>query len=308
MKHCLWLCVFIMLTNIILAQADTTKNKKPEITTDEKSTEKKKKTWFDKSVKIGQSMEYEEQREEPAQVQFTIPKKDTSSWLINLGVSVKISSESSSLISKLTGEYHKNTLTDKKQDNLSLGYTYSYFLNPKAENLKWFFAGDAKYVYDAIGIKHAIASNLLFTFLNENGKIRWDQFSFFNKKKQSLFVSLFAGSQIQETFKAKSDSSEGFILRPLYTFTTSYNINSNEDKVTPQPRVRFSLSYTGRYDLANSTDNSENYTYLLKTGAELFFAYKPVRVSLGCSFNYGSDPVQGLPKQQFWLISLNVHK
>lgn len=259
--------------------------------------------WFKKNVQIRQSMETAEQKEEPAQFQITIPKDDSASWLINVGVSIRVNTKSAKMISKFSGEYHRNTLTDEKQNNLNLGYTFVRSLGEN-KNTEWFTTGDLKYVYDREVEKSSAAANLLFTFVKDNSNLNWNTNTYFKKKRQTLFLSLFAGSQFQYAFKAKNDSAEGFIMRPLFNSSIKFDFNNKD----VDPVLRLSANYIGRYDVVNSTKNSEGYTDLLTAGVELFMAYKPVKISLGVSYNYGSDPLKGLAKQNFWLLSLNLMK
>lgn len=262
-------------------------------------------SWFEKNVKISQSMETAEKKEEPAQFQITIPKTDSSSWLINIGISVAIKSKSANWLSKLTGEYHKNTLTDEKQNNVLVGYKALWLFSGK-NTLDHFIEGDLKYVYDGELIKHSVASNILYTFLTNNGM--WNRTKYNSDNSQSMRLSLHGGIQMQHTFQAKTSQSKGFIARPVFNFALYYNLNRKQAAFPPDPALQFSLDYTGRTDAINSTGIKENYTHLLKAGADWFLAYKPVRVSLGASFNYGSDPLKGLAKQQFWLLSINIFK
>ncbi len=265
------------------------------------------KTWFDK-ITIGQSMETAEQTKEPAQFQLTLPKKDSASWLTNIGLSYKLGSNSHSLLSKLTTEYHRNTVIDKKQNNLMLGYSYTWQFDKKVNNKNvWFSVGDLKYVYDGIEIKNSFAANILLTFSNDDSRfLHWNANKYYGGVKRSIFLSLFGGLQIQDVFNAKSDSAKGLILRPTFTSSLIYDFNDIKDTST---NVRLSISYTGRKDAINNTKNlDEGYTQLLKAGLEVFLLKKPLKISIGASFNYGSDPLKGLKDQQFWLLSFNFQK
>jgi hypothetical protein len=263
-------------------------------------------TWFDRNVKIGQSMETAELKSEPAQFQFTIPQKDSSSWLINLGVSVKIKSNSARIISRAVAEYHKNTLTDKKQNNLSAGYNYTWFVTEATTSLV--ATGDVKYVFDGIKEDHSLAANILFAPYNDDGAHwRWNAEHYFAHDRQSITVSPFGGVQLQQIFKAENDSSKGFIARPVFSLGFRYSLNNKQSPV-PDPVVSITTNYTGRYDAVNTSDFSEGYTYLFNAGAEYIFVNKPLKASIGFSFNYGSDPLKGLAQQRYWLVSLNISK
>ncbi|MGE9313221.1 hypothetical protein ACLOAU_16345 [Niabella sp. CJ426] len=274
------------------------------------AVEKKKTPTLWERLEVAESMSTAEQKDAPAQFQITLPKKDTASWLLNLGVSYLINLKSQTSISTIEAEYHRNTLTDEEQNNFQIGYG----LTQKLET--WLYLdADAKYVYDGVKIKNSLASNLLFSLYNDGGQnsLNLNVPNYYNEKKQTLCITQYFGAQIQSIFKAKNVANEGFILRPLFNIGVQYDFNkkkdSTEGKYTkPKPLVGLFTDYTGRVDAVNSTDTREHYTQLFKAGIEYFLAYQPLKVSIGGSFNYGSDPRAGLEKQQFWLISLNISK
>ncbi len=264
------------------------------------------KVGFWKRLSISQSMETAETKEEPAQIQFTLPEKEATSWLLNMGLSYSVLKGSFNAKLKLTTEYHRNTLTDSKQDNLSVGFKYYRSLGPDAGSTL-FLTVDPKYVYDAITAKSSIAGNLLFTYYNDKpGRFHFNSNNF--SGKTGFKPSLYAGVQWQDVIKSPNDSGTGFIMRPMITTSMYYDIIADTSARPRKPVVRFSLDYTGRVDAVNQTLFKENYTDLLKIGVEWFLTYKPLRVSLGASFNNGSDPVKGLAKQQYWLLSFNIYK
>lgn len=115
------------------------------------------------------------------------------------------------------------------------------------------------------------------------------------------------GNEVQQTMQAYNEAGEGLLLRPVFTLSAYFDI-VRKKTLTPDPLLRIAVDYTGRTDLVNSTDIHEGYTQLWQSGLEWFLVDKPVRISLGGSFNYGSDPLRGLAKQQYWLVSLNLYK
>ncbi|MCW3119346.1 MAG: hypothetical protein JWM28_3428 [Chitinophagaceae bacterium] len=266
---------------------------------------------FWKPLRIGQSMETAEKKEEPAQLMGTFPQKDPSSWLANLGISYALNNNSENSISKLTIEYHRNTLTDKKQKNFSAGYTLYQALGG-TEDVFPFLSADFKYVYDSIDTKKSIAYNALVSWffngkgfhLNAPNWIKDDK----DNKTAAFTPALYAGLQGQHVFNAKKDSAKGYTLRFVYKASAYFDIMGDTDPNTPKPALRFSVDYTGRSPITNSTKFGEDYTDLIKAGVELFITYKPVKVSIGVSYNSGSDPLKGLLKQQYWLLSLNFFK
>lgn len=283
---------------VLMAQTDTTKKTG-------KTTEKP--SWFDTHVTIGQSMTTAELTSQPAQFQITIPKNQGTSYLIDIGSSIRLDSKSNSLISKITVEYHRNTLTDQAQNNLEAGYTGTWRF-ASANKVSYFLIFDPKFVLDQVNANHSIASNLLFTWTNRKAhKLHWNTNTYLDEdKKNSIFISLFFGAQVQQILSGDQSNVTGFILRPLYTGTASYSLNHADPDHNPY--LTWSTTYTGRDDAVNETSAKEGYTHLLKTGVDFYLMYKPLKLSVGASFNYGSDPLQGLKQQQYWLISLNIAK
>ena len=271
------------------------------------------KSWFDRAVIIGQSMEIiTDGKQDPAQFQLTFPHKDTASYLINAGVSILLG-KSNGFKSTLTGEYHRNTNADSAQNNFQFGYTYNTrFLKGGIDRADHYIYGDIKYVYDGIDIKNSIAANFLYTWVADQAAININANNFSKNKKTSFYLSPFIGPQIQHVFSAANDSAKGFILRPVVSLSASFAINRIPDSVNqrsqPQPLISFSASYTGRKDIVNSSKVPEGYTQLFKAEADYYIITKPVKLSLGISYLTGSDPIQGLKKQQFWIVSFNIAK
>jgi hypothetical protein len=55
-----------------------------------------------------------------------------------------------------------------------------------------------------------------------------------------------------------------------------------------------------------TTIGDEGYTQLLKAGVDWRITDNPIKISLGLSANYGSDPLKGIKQQQYILLSLNL--
>jgi len=209
-------------------------------------------------------------------------------------------------LSKATVEYHRNTALDKEQNNLSAGYGYTLNLGTIGTT-DVFSAGDLKYIYDRVDSAHSIGGNILFTWFRNSSSFNWNTNNFYSGNTRSLFLSLYGGTQYQDIFKSDKSEIKGFILRPLYTANISYAFTDPASPAHP-PIVKFAVLYTGRYDVVNTSDNKEDYTQLLKTSADWFIVRGNIKVSLGVSYNTGSDPMQGLKTQSYWLFSLNFLK
>ena len=173
--------------------------------------------WFKNNVKIRQSLESADLQNEPAQLQITLINKDSVSYLMNVGMSVKLNrSVSPVFISKINFEYHRNNQLEKEQENFQIGYGYNWrFLHKGKTNFH--LLGDAKYVKDNIDTTNSLGGNVLFTWLKDESKFNWNTNNFFNSNKESYFLSLFLGGQYQYIFNSDDSDFKGFIFRPLYT-------------------------------------------------------------------------------------------
>jgi hypothetical protein len=288
------LLLAILVSQIIFAQGQNTLSKAKQDTIP--------KTDFFKRLKIGQSMETTDERGEPAQAVVTFPEDGTDSYLVNLGLLYTINPKRK-LISKVKAEYHKNTLTDKEQDNIEVGYQTTWNLRKIDSNNYLFFIFDPKYVYNGVTINNAVASNVLFSWYKDNSQFNINTKNYIDKKKSIFYKpSLFIGTQLQHNFKSENEDLEGFIMRPLASASLSISLLRKKKEF-----MKYSILYTGREDVINNTKAEEGYTKLLKTGLEIFIPNNTLEVSLGVSYNKGSDPIKGLADQKYWLLSFNVH-
>jgi hypothetical protein len=283
-------------------------------------------SWFAKNVQIGQSSSSSGSSgggNNPAQVTATFPQHSASSYLINLGVAAAVLHQSNAFtkgttvhlrttLLNLTGEYHRNSLTDSVQNNTSFGLSLQKFWGT-AEGYKQGIEWTAKYLYDAVKINNSLAtefyylpiwSNSGFLYLNTNG--------FINSYRVSYNISPDAGFQLQDVFAAKNDSSKGLIIRPVFAINGSITFNRKAtnavESVQPSPLIGLTTSYTGRWDAENSTKHPEGYTYLFNAALNYFIIGSPAKVSIGPSYHIGSDPMHNLKQQQYWLIALNISK
>lgn len=277
--------------------------------------QEKKPTWFDDRVVIGQSLSsIKDGEQDPSQLTATFPDKGASSYLINLGVSVSLTGapkkSNSFFRSGVQAEYNRNTLTDKPQNNVQFGYNMQAVIIPDANKLSHGITGAITYAYDGIDISNSVIANIMLTpilsghHFNINANILTGR-----TEKNTLFIAPYAGVQLQDVFAASKDSLKGFIFRPVFSLSMKYTLR--EKNTVPgigDPIFFLSASYTGRWDAANSTKVQEGYTKLFTASAQYYIISNPVKVSVGPSFHYGSDPMKGLKQQQYWLLSLNVSK
>lgn len=265
------------------------------------------KQWFANNVHVANSMQTLDLSEQPAQFQLTFPKYKAHSYLINTGIAIMLNNRTTvNYVSDLNIEYHRNTLTDAEQNNFSVGYGYKWRF-AGAGTTDYFMTGDVQYLYDAENITNSLGGTFLFTLFRDGKRLNWNTNNFRLNNRLLFNLAPFAGVQMQDAIKSSQSGNEGFILRPEFEVNTLLALC----KKTGPPYdklVAIFCNYTGREDVVNTTSINEHYTQLLQTGVNYYLAYTPFEVSVGASFNYGSDPLNGLPQQQYWQISVNFLK
>lgn len=255
----------------------------------------------------------------PALLQFTFPQDKESSWLVDAAIGYKFRLNKDGTGGGKKGEYkwaltpvaeyHHNTLIEEEQYNWQTGVSVS-FANvgrmPSNELIIGHFANMAlKYsrnVTDTV-------SALLFTgsydlFRSGRNGLNIGTYTF--SQKVVHFFSLTPSYQFQYNFKANEKILEGSVLRPQISLIYETGSALEKEQRNANKKVGLSFSYTARYDVANSTGIREYYTQLLKAGLNIYLLNDPVVLTLSTSFNYGSDPAEGLKKQQYWLVGLQL--
>ncbi|TAN18299.1 MAG: hypothetical protein EPN37_05700 [Chitinophagaceae bacterium] len=265
------------------------------------------KGWFINNVKIANSMRTLDLSEQPAQLQLTFPRYQAHSYLVNMGIAVILNNNTTlNYISDLNVEYHRNTLTDAEQNNFSAGYGFKWrFANAGAAD--YFMAGDLQYLYNELNATNSLGGTFLLTLFRDGKRLNWNTNNFRLNNRLLFNLAPFAGFQMQEILKSRQNGMAGFILRPEFSINTSLAFCKKAGPPYDKLLAIF-CNYTGRDDAINTTSFKEHYTQLLHTGINYYLAYSPFEVSIGASFNDGSDPLNGRTQQQYWQVSVNFLK
>ncbi len=274
------------------------------------------------SLELRQSFGSAGLRSSPVRFQLTVPQHENASYLIDGGIGLPVINvevgKSLNVDGKIIAEYHRNTLIDEEQYNWQTGFSSTLRTKIKRS------AGNTRYsqLYLTPTIKYSrnlidTANSLLFTmdvipFRSAAQGLNLNTYTIRGNRKLIHMLSLNPGIEFQSNFSAKSDSNNGTILRPLiklqYLLAGNRNRRPAELMISPEKTWEASVDYTSRYALLNSTLTVEKFSQLLRTGVDYYFLTNPVSVSFGFSFNYGSDPLQGLKKQHFYLATLSLQK
>jgi hypothetical protein len=260
-------------------------------------------------------------KNEPVRLHFTLPKDGEASYAIDgaLGLpffDVPLSS-TLNLTGKVIGEYHRNTLLDEQQFNWQAGFstTLRTKIRHNANNTytQWLFTPTFKYSRNVLDTSNSLSYTMdIIPFRTGEKGINLNTYTIRGNRSIIALVSINPAFEFQHHYSAAQKDNNGDILRPI--LKSQYSLGGNKRRspattmVEPIKTWEASVDYTIRYALINSTQNREKFTYLLETGLDYYFVTAPISVAFGISFNYGSDPLQGLNKQQFWLATISIQK
>jgi len=274
------------------------------------------------NLELRQSFGSAATRKEPVRFQFTLPANDEDSYLIDgaVGLSFFDSPITHGLVmtGKLIGEYHRNTLVKEEQFTWQAGFSTNIrtkIFRNKTNNTytQLIFTPTLKYSRNVIDTINSFVLTMdAIPFRSSTKGINLNTYTLRGNRKLINLLSVVPGFELQHNYAAQDKADNGTILRPIVKF--QYNLGGNKNRlpvtrmIEPVKTWEASVDYTLRYAIINSTVNKEKYTNLLATGIDYYFITLPVSVSFGITFNYGSDPLQGLKKQQYWLATISVQK
>lgn len=273
-----------------------------------KDTSSREAPFFSK-FQLRQSFQVPDMQQNPALLELTIPATGRASWLVDAAAALTLGRLSTnSFTSKLVGEFHRNTLVDSLQYNYQVGYNWSWFKRKGDYVFTPVWTGNFKYIRDRVDSSHSIAVTINFA-LYRSGKNSFNlaRPAYIADEKYTYQFTPSIEVQYQQIL-ASDKQATGAIVRPLLDLSGSFAINKKKVKgKAPQKLIELSANYVNRYAIVNNTGNGEGYTKLLKTGLSYYLLNTGnSSVSLGGSYNLGSDPLNGLKDQRFWQFCLQV--
>jgi len=277
---------------------------------------------FFERVELRQSFGSAGSRNAPARFQLTIPRHEDASYLIDGGIGLPIANykigKSLTVEGKLVGEYHRKTLIDEAQHTWQTGFSGTVRTNIKQNAdqttyKQWYFTPTVKFSRNL----QDTASSLIFNmdaipFRTGTKGLNLNTYTIRGNRKLIHLLALNPGVEVQHNFSAKQESNNGTIIRPLVKF--QYLLAGNRvrtpeiEMIEPDKTWEVSLDYTSRYAVVNSTLTSEKFSQLFRAAAEYYLLTNPIQISFGFSYNFGSDPAQGLKKQHFYLATFSLQK
>ena len=266
---------------------------------------------FFSHFQLRQSFQSPDAQQSPAQLQLTLPQQGAANWLVDAAASLTIRPMSCGpFTSKFVGEFHRNTLADSAQFNYQAGFNFSWYRDRGDNVLTPVWTGNLKYIHNITDTSNNLAATLNFTFYR-SGKHILDlgRPGYLNNEHFTYQLTPSAEIQYQQVFP-NDEQMQGGILRPLVDLSASIALNHKKTKgklAAPSKMIELAVDYVNRYAVVNSTGNKEGYTKLFRPAVNYYFLNtNSSSVSLGASYNLGSDPLNGLKAQQFWLFALQV--
>ena len=261
-------------------------------------------------------------RNEPLRFHFILPEGAKAAYSIDgaLGlpfVDVRVLPKLD-LTGKVIGEYHRNTLLDEEQYNWQVGFSTTLrtrirYNQDQTSFSQWLFTPTFKYARNVLDTINSLIYTMdIIPFRSGIKGVNLNTYTIRGNRKIISLLSVNPALEFQHNYSAARNDDNGNVLRPV--LKTQYSMGGNKSRlpvsrmVEPLKTWEASIDYTFRYALVNSSLSRERFTSLLETGVDYYFATAPVSIAFGISFNYGSDPLQGLKRQQFWMATINIQK
>jgi hypothetical protein len=313
-----FLVTFLLISSLCLSSSAQTLNQRSNGLSKDSSFLK---SLFEK-LEVRQSFGSAATEKSPARFQFTLPKNEDNSYLIDGGIGIPVTElkvgNALNGEGKVVAEYHRNSLIDEEQHTWQAGFSSTFRTKIKRNGSgtrfsQLYFTPTIKYSRNLIDTANAILFTVDFMPFRSGEKgINLNTYTIRGNRNLIHLLALMPGMELQNNFSAKSEVDNGTILRPLlkaqYLLAGNKKRSPSTNMISPEKTWEASIDYTVRYAVVNSTLTGEKFSDLLRTGIDYYFLTSPVSISFGFSFNYGSDPLQGLKKQHFYLATLSLQK
>lgn len=272
--------------------------------------------------------------EKAAIISFTFPKDKEKIFNINAGLGYTLSQKANGK-HEFTGffVYNKNTQIDKRQENYKIGITHNFVFGGD-----FGFINDNSIEYLNDNVEKA-QSGLLVSYLS----FRYNKgFPVLNSYalRESRFTYKFdpkIGLEYQNKYDTPAPLEDGYYFRGYFnvggsflirkktfkkTTTTTKNfdkdgvevLSSNPvtklellDKINWKKGLELFVNYEGRNSFADNFEDNRKYQYFFKAELKIH----PILnddLAFSVSYNKGENPLDGLGKQEFWMLSLSFKK
>lgn len=282
--------------------------------------------------------------EKAATVSLTFPKDNDDIFKVNAGIGYKLDKLNDNKYNSVTGffVYNKNNQIDKRQENYKLGISHNFFYFTK-NDLGIINDNSLEYLNDNVKKTQSLIVLSSLSIRSNNRTLVFESYA----TRNSWFAYKLlprVGLEYQNSYDTALPLEQGYYFRSYFnvggalllrkktvfektTTTISYKEGNKTNETVikevmslPDKRdeetlpktfskkgLELIINYEGRNSLLDNFDDNPNYTYLLKGELKLY----PINndnLSIGLSYNKGENPLEGLEKQEFWMLGFNFKK
>ena len=269
---------------------------------------------YSKRIEIRKSFENYLEKEKPASFGLTIPTGDKNHYLINGAIAYKISHMASNSVNNMNifMLYNKNNQIKKEQNLFKAGLSLENKIRITSK-LKFVTTLTASY---ANNIKDTTQSFLgLFYFNPYYPFNNWLRLGYpVSNYKNSVMVPVFniiPGLEYQNKYQTPQKDNSGSIAR--YYISSSLSLYFRIRKISGDKSSDLvnlfgtSFNYVLRKDFYNNTKIKEGYLPIYNFTISCY-PFKVDNISFEASYFNGSDPVNGLDKQEYWELTFKIKK
>lgn len=292
-----------------------------------------KKTFGD-HIKIRKAFESNtDDDDKAATFSVTFPSEGKETYLVNAGVGYNFGDRTwkkpgNDHLRKhsFTGffVFNRNTELEKKQHNFKVGMNYKRFMAIDDDANKVIIADHAlEYLRNYNDTTHSAVATTYWHYFSKVCKVKFGGYAQ-SKSSFEHFVNIKVGAEYQQAFQANSENVKGLDARLYYSPSLNILLKkpsyiSEIDSVTKKlvgtklkknqwsKGLELVLSYEGRSTVASTVENIETYKQFLKAELNAYLT-QDNSLKIGVSYNKGSNPIDGLLDQDFWLVTLSWKK
>lgn len=266
--------------------------------------------------KLRNSFESLDVKKDPAIISFTSPQNGKQSFLVDASMSLGITNSKSNITNFII-EYHRNTLIEKEINNYQVGVGQELLVNKNSKkdpsNIRsTYYNWNVKYSSNpksnTEGIICSGQISWKFDKIRKNGdhKLLWNPNKQITGKYLSGFYTPTLGFEYQNNVKSDSTDLKGNVIRGTLGFSFTLSPSKNDSELGYMPSfLEYFMNFTYRQNLINTTKVTQSQYTQLSTGFN-FRLTNDNKAKISLSYNKGSNPIQQLALQEYYLIALTI--